>query len=485
MDRATLIAELQRIVGERNVKHEASDLLVYEYDASFDLHAPYVVVLPASTQEVVEVVRLANRLGLPVVPRGAGTGLASGSVPISGGIVICTARMNRILTIDERNRLALVEPGVINLDLTKEAEKHGYFFAPDPASQKVCTIGGNVAGNAGGLHCLKYGVTTNHVMGLEVVLPDGTVIATGGLGTTEAGYDLTGLIVGSEGTMGIVTKVLARLTRLPQATRTLLAPFPTVEAASVAASETIARGIMPAALEMMDALTCKAVEAAYKAGYPPDAGAVLLIELDGLGEGLDEQMDDLMVLCRQYGAAGVRVAAEAAEREALWAGRKGALGAMGRLAPSYYLQDGTVPRTKLPQTLQHVEAVSKEYKLPIANVLHAGDGNLHPFILFDRRVKQDIARVLEAGVEILRYCAAVGGTISGEHGIGLEKKEQMTFIFSTADLAAMAGLKNVFNPRDLFNPGKLFPAAWSCAEITEAKANAQALAAPPRDRAGN
>lgn len=466
VDQIALIDDLQRIVGRDAVLHEPGDVLAYEYDGSFDTHAPVVVVLPTTTAQVVAIVKLAGRCGLPVVPRGAGTGLASGSVAIQGGIVVVTARMNRILSIDYRNRRALVEPGVVNLDLTNQVRDDGYYFAPDPASQRICTIGGNVANNAGGLHCLKYGVTTNHILGLELVLPDGAVITTGALDSDATGYDLTGVVVGSEGTLGLVTRVLVGLTSLPEAARALLAPFPTVDAAAATASRIIASGIMPAALEMMDALTCSAVEAAYHTGYPPEAGAVLLIELDGPAAGIEAETRLVQALCAEHGAFGIRLARTASERAALWAGRKGALGAMGRLAPSYYLQDGTVPRTRLPETLRHVDAVSREYGLPIANVLHAGDGNLHPFILFDRRIKGNIQRVLEAGVEILRYCVEVGGTISGEHGIGLEKKEQMTLCYSTADLAAMAALKMAFNPKDLFNPGKIFPDAWSCGELS-------------------
>lgn len=472
LNQSQLLADLQRVVGAEHVLHTPSDLLVYEYDGSFDVHPPSAVVLPSSTAQVAAVVALAGRLGVPVVPRGAGTGLASGAVAIEGGIVVGTSRMNRILDVDYRNRRALVEPGVINLDLTTRLQEGGYYFAPDPASQRVCTIGGNVATNAGGLHCLKYGVTTNHILGLEVVLHDGSVITTGALNRDAAGYDLTGIVVGSEGTLGLVTKVLVSLTRLPEAARALLAPFPTIDAATATVSKIIARGMLPAALEMMDGLTCTAVEAAYHTGYPPEAGAVLLIELDGAAAGIDDETSAVRTVCEEYGAFNIRLARSASERAALWAGRKGALGAMGRLAPSYYLQDGTVPRTKLPETLRHVAAVSREFGLPIANVLHAGDGNLHPFILFDRRVKANIQRVLEAGTEILRYCVDVGGTISGEHGIGLEKKEQMTLCYTANDLAAMASLKLACNPRDLLNPGKMFPEGWSCGELRDARAAA-------------
>jgi len=467
VERAQLVRRLQQLVGPDGVVHQPDELAIYEYDGSLDMHAPQVVVLPTRTEQVVEIVKLAAEVGLPIVPRGAGTGLSGGAIAARGGIQVCLTRMNRILELDYRNRRAVVEPGVINLDLSLATIPHGYHYVPDPSSQKACTIGGNIAENSGGPHCLAYGVTTNHVLALEVVLPNGEVIWTGGPGLDSPGYDLTGVLVGSEGTLGIVTKAVVRLTRLPEAVRVLLAEFGTVIEASNTVSAVIASGIVPAAMEMMDRLACSAVEAAYHVGFPPDVGAVLLIEVDGLSDGLDELMERIAAICRANGAQRVRIAASAEERAALWNARKMAFGAMGRLAPSYYMQDGVVPRTKLPATLARVEAISREYGLPIANVFHAGDGNLHPLILFDRRDPQAAERVLRAGVEILRTCVEMGGTISGEHGIGLEKKEQMPLIFTAEDLAAMARLKASFNPRDLFNPDKIFPNRVACAEVRE------------------
>jgi glycolate oxidase len=474
MERAQLVARLVQIVGPNGVVHRPDELGIYEYDAAFDKHEPSVVVLPTRTQQVAEIVKLANEANVPIVPRGAGTGLSGGAVAIRGGIQIALTRMNRILELDYRNRRALVEPGVINLELSNATIPQGYHYVPDPSSQKACTIGGNVAENSGGPHCLAYGVTTNHVLALEVVLPNGEVIWTGGPGLDTAGYDLAGVIVGSEGTLGIVTKALVRLTRLPQAVRVLLAQFDGVVPASNTVSAVIASGIVPAAMEMMDHLVCQAVEAAYHVGFPPDVGAVLLIEVDGLGEGLDDTMERIAAICRAQGARDVRIAVSPEERAALWNARKMAFGAMGRLAPSYYMQDGVVPRTKLPPTLARVEEVSREYQVPIANVFHAGDGNLHPLILFDRRESGAVERVLRAGVEILQTCIDMGGTISGEHGIGLEKKEQMSLIFTADDLAAMARLKASFNPRDLFNPDKIFPSRVSCAEVREVRQNSRA-----------
>jgi glycolate oxidase len=476
MDRAQVVSRLQQILGPNGVIHRPDELLMYEYDGSLDMHEPSVVVLPTRTEQVVEIVKLAGEAGLPIVPRGAGTGLSGGAVPVRGGIQVSLTRMNRILQLDYRNRRAVVEPGVVNLDVSTATTPHGYYFAPDPSSQKASTIGGNVATNAGGPHCLAYGVTTNHVLALETVLPSGEVIWTGGPGLDTAGYDLTGVLAGSEGTLGIVTKVVVRLTRLPEAVRVLLAEFAGVVEASGAVSAVIACGIVPAAMEMMDRLSCSAVEAAYHVGFSPDVGAVLLIEVDGLGEGLDYLAERITAICQSHGASRVRSARSAEERAALWNARKMAFGAMGRLAPSLYLQDGVVPRTKLPPTLARVEEIGREYDLRIANVFHAGDGNLHPLILFDRRDRGAVERVLRAGVEMLRTCIEMGGTISGEHGIGLEKKEQMPLVFTADDLAAMARLKLAFNPRDLFNPDKIFPSSVSCGEVGELRQDSRRVA---------
>ncbi len=472
MDRSALVARLRGALGEDAVFDGAADLLTYEYDMGFDSHPPDLVVLPRTTAQVQAAVRLAGEAGIPIVPRGAGTGLCGGAVPVRGGLVISLIRMNRILEVDLPNRRALVEPGVINLELSERTLPAGYYYAPDPASQKISSIGGNVATNAGGPHTLAYGSTTNHILGLEVVLPDGSIINTGGAETP--GYDLTGLITGSEGTLGIVTRIWVRLLRAPESVRTALAAFPTIDDASNAVSAVIGHGIVPAAMEMIDALFCRAIEAAFHVGLPADAGAVLLTEVEGPEAGLEEQLRTIAAVCREHGATQVRLAASAAERAALWAARKGAAGAMCRLAPNYYLQDGVVPRTRLPAAMRRVEEVSAWSGLQIANVFHAGDGNLHPAILFDRRYPDQIERALKAGDEILKTCIELGGAISGEHGIGFEKKEQMTYAFAPADLAAMAGLRAAFDPRAQFNPDKLLPAAAQCVEIQDIRREAGA-----------
>jgi len=476
IDRATLVRRLIALLGEDYVLTERGDLLVYDADGTHEHAMPDIVVLPADTRQVAEVVKLAMAAGMPIVPRGAGTGLAGGATAIRGGIIVALTRMNTIRSIDYANRRAVVDPGVVNLHLSQAIMPHGYYYAPDPASQKSSTIGGNVGTNAGGPHCLASGVTVNHILGLEVVLPDGRIIQTGGV-PDAPGYDLTGMFVGSEGTMGIVTGVTCRIVRSPETVRVLLAIFDTIEPASATVGNIIGAGIIPGALEMMDGLGCKAVEAAYHAGYPDDGTSIiLLIELDGLAEGLDELSTRVMEICHEAGAREVRVAASQAERDALWAGRKGALGAMGRLAPNYYLQDSVVPRTKLPYILNYVSEVANEYNLQTANMFHAGDGNLHPLLLFDRREKGAIERVLEAAMEMTRACIEVGGAISGEHGVGFEKRKAMTIAFTTEDLAAMAKLKRTFNPLDLFNPDKVFPASQGCGEIRELKASAMPAA---------
>ncbi len=475
--RATALRErLEAVVGRDGVFSDPSDLLLYQYDASDEaiagINRPDVVVLPRTAEQVAAIVRIAREAGVPVTPRGAGTGLAGGALAARGGIMIVLTRMTRVVEINQDDRYAIVEPGVINLDLSQTTKPLGYFFAPDPSSQRSCTIGGNIANNSGGPHCLKYGVTSNHILGLEVVLPSGEVIWTGGAAPEAPGIDLTGVLVGSEGTLGIVTKAMVRLTRNPEAVNVLVSAFPEIEAASHAVSAIIAAGVLPAALEMMDALTIRAVEAAYHAGYPEDAGAVLLVEIDGLAEAVAESSDMIVTICRQHGASDVRVATTAEERALLWQGRKAAFGAMGRLAPNYYLQDTVVPRTKLPATLRRVEEISRDYKLQIANVFHAGDGNLHPLILFDRYRLGDIERVLNAGTEMLHWSVNAGGAISGEHGIGLEKRDHIALIFTPDDLAAMAGLKLSFDPLQYFNPEKVFPAGFSCGEIAALKQQA-------------
>src|SRR5689334_16316347 len=466
MSRAQLVEELKRVVGVRALVQDPAALMTYEADGCvMDLHAPTLVVLPETTEQVAEVVRLARRAGMPIVPRGAGTGLAGGATPMSGGIVISTTRMDKILEVDPRNRRARVQPGVINWELSQHLAPFGYQFVPDPSSQKACTVGGNIANNSGGPHCLKYGTTTNHVLALRVVLPDGSAIWTGDGSADAIGYDIQGVLTGSEGMCGVITEAWVRLTRLPESLRVVLALFPDIPSASQTVSTVIARGFLPAALEMMDQLAIKAVNGMYRLGLPESAGAALLIELDGVEQGLDDLLAEVTGICEDYGAMEVRPAKTAEEQAQVWAARKNAFGAMGRLAPSYYLVDTVVPRTRLPATLARVGEVAHEYRLPIANVFHAGDGNLHPLILFDRRDKSQLERALRAATEVLHESIAQGGVISGEHGIGVEKRDYMNILFTTDDLAAMAGLKQCFDPNELFNPGKVFPAGRGCGEL--------------------
>ena len=456
MNRGAL-EQLRKAVGSEHVIAEHNDLVIFERDASITGSLPDAIVFPADTAEVVRVMRIAQAHGLPVVPRGAGTGLSGGAVTVRGGIALSLARMHRILEIDPRSRTALVEPGVVNADLSLEAARHGLFYAPDPSSQKACTIGGNAAENSGGPHCLYYGVTTNHIVGMEVVLADGSVHWVGGDDPDRPGLDLLGVLVGSEGTMAVITRIQVRLLALPEAVQTLMAAFPTIEAASHAVSDVIGHGIVPAALEMMDETTVGAVEAHYHAGYPTDAGAVLLVEVDGLVESAQELMAQVRRILERNEAFSVRLAADSAERELLWAGRKGAIGALGRIKPNYYLHDGVVPRTRLPEVLRRVGEIASHYRLPVANVFHAGDGNLHPNILFDLREAGTLARVEKAGEEMLRACIDAGGTLSGEHGIGLEKNAFMPWIYEPQDLQAMHRVKDVLDPTGLLNPGKIFP----------------------------
>ena len=476
VEKSIVARQLAVIVGAAHVVSDRAGLSVYEYDASDEaiagIHQPLLAVLPGTAEEVRDVVRVALAHDLPVVARGAGTGLAGGAIACRGGIMVVMTRMTRILEVNEIDRYAIVEPGLINLDLSLAIADRGYFFAPDPASQRACTIGGNIANNSGGPHCLKYGVTSNHILGLEVVLPSGELVWVGGASAEMPGFDLTGAIVGSEGTLGIVTKAMVKLTRKAEDVAILLAAFPSMEAASCAVSAIIANGILPASLEMMDALTISAVEAAFHCGYPTDAAAVLLVELDGMRETVAEHGEAVARLCRQNDAQMVRVATTKAEQDLLWLGRKSAFGTLGRLAPNYYLQDTVVPRTKLPAALEFVDLLGRDFRLQIANVFHAGDGNLHPLMLFDRYERGAIQRVLEAGDALLEHCIAAGGAVSGEHGIGMEKKETLSLVYTADDLAAMAGLKRSFDPRELFNPDKVFPTAFSCGELSKIKQQA-------------
>jgi len=458
MTRAALVSRLQRIVGPAYVLTRPEDVVVYEQDAFLVARAlPDIVVLPGSTAEVAGVLRLVHEAGVPLVARGAGTGLNGGSIPIAGGVMLVLTRMNRIVELDPRNRLAVVEPGAINVDVTAAAAQHGLFYAPDPGSQTVSTIGGNVGNNAGGPHCLSYGVTGNHVLAMEVVLASGDVTWVGSRSADLPGYDLCGVVVGSEGTLGVVTAIVVRLLRKSEAVRTLLAAFETIDDASHTVSEVIAAGIVPAAMEMMDGVVMAAVEAAIHAGYPQDAGAALLIEVEGHPESLPRQMKRIEEICRAHAPRMLRTAASEQERLLLWKGRKEGAGALGRLAPSYYLHDGVVPRAKLPDVMRKVVDVGKAYGLSIGNLFHAGDGNLHPIILFNPREPGIMDKVVRAGEEILRACVEAGGTITGEHGVGIEKREYMRWMFSDADLMAMQRVKRSFDPDGIMNPGKLLP----------------------------
>ena len=459
----SIIGSLREIVGPENVLAARSDLLVYECDGfTIAKNSPDVVVFPRNTDDVARIVKLCNRAGAPFLPRGAGTSLAGGCLPVGGGVMIVLTRMKRILEINLRDRYAVVEPGVVNVWLTNALKGTGFHYAPDPSSQGACTIGGNVATNSGGPHTLKYGVTVNHVLGVECVLADGRVVQLGGPAEDPLGLDLVGAMVGSEGTLAIVTKVWVRLTRNPQGHRTMLGVFESVEDATSAISEIIGAGIVPAALEMMDQGILAALEAAFHFGFPLDAQAILLIEVDGLEAGLDEQRDRIIELCQKCGAREVRLARDEAERLKLWKCRKQAFGAIGRLSPSYCTQDGVVPRTQLPHILGRILEIGTKYGIRIVNVFHAGDGNIHPILLFDERDAEQTKRVLQASNEILQACLDCGGSVTGEHGIGVEKIHFMHKMFSDSDLAAMRNLRDAFNPTNNLSPDKLLPTAGGC-----------------------
>ena len=444
-------------MGEEYVIHHPDDLLVYEYDGSVDRNVPQAVVLPNSTEEVSRVMALAYGEGIPVVGRGSGTGLSGGAIAPEGGIQIAFPRMHHILEVDTENCTATVQPGVINLDLDTHVRRFGFRYAPDPSSQRACSLGGNIAENAGGPHCLAYGCTTNHVLGMEVVLEDGTIVNLGSAARETPGYDLRGVFTGSEGTFGIATKIMVRLLPVPEAVKTFLGVYPDVDSAATAVSAVIGHGIVPAALEMIDALSIRAVQNVMDAGYPEDAGAVLLVELEGLQEEVDEIGAEVEAALWESGPSLVRVAEEENDRANLWIGRKGVLGALGSLAPNYYLVDGVVPRTQLTQVLRQVSKISEEYGVPIANVLHAGDGNLHPSLLFDERQPGALEKVIEAGAEVMKVCIEAGGALTGEHGVGLEKKELMPLSYSQDDMDAMLLVRQAFAPENRLNPGKIFP----------------------------
>jgi glycolate oxidase len=463
------LAELRGLVGSDGVIAREAELLVYECDAyTLERHLPGVVVLPRSTEEVAAVVRWCADRRLPIIPRGAGTSLSGTVLAVDGGVMIALTRMNRVLQVDGRNRRALVEAGCVNAWVTQAVKDLGLFYAPDPSSQPACTIGGNIGTNSGGPHTLKYGVTTNHVLGFEMVLPDGSIEWFGVRpegGDEVAGYDLRGAIIGCEGMFGLVTRVLLRLVRAPQAFKTMLGVFESVDDASQTVSDIIGAGIVPGAMEMMDTLITQAVEAAYHFGFPLDAGAILIVELDGLSAGLDQQAARVMELCHQNRAREVRLAQSAQERADLWKSRKRAFGAIGRLSPNFITQDGVVPRSRLPEMMRFIAECSRRYELRIPNVFHAGDGNLHPLILYDERDPEQIRRALAASDEIMTRCVELGGSVTGEHGIGVEKIDFMAKQFTPDDLDAMRQLRRVFDPEGRCNPHKMFPGSKRCADF--------------------
>ncbi len=465
-DTAILVSRMTAIVGAENVLTATADLATYECDGfTIAKMKPDVVVFPRSTQHIVDIVKVCNELDVPFIARGAGTSLAGGCVPVGGGVMIALARMKTIHEVNVRDRYAVVDPGVVNVWLTNTLKPHGYHYAPDPSSQGACTIGGNVATNSGGPHTLKYGVTVNHILGVELVLPDGKLVTVGGPTEACPGYDLVGTIVGSEGTFGVVSKVWVRLTRNPEAYRTLLGIFENIDDATNAISDIIGSGIVPAALELLDSTILKAVEAAFKFGFPLDAGAVLIMEVDGLEAGLQDEADRIEALAHKNKAREVRKANTEAERLALWKARKQAFGTIGRLGyPSYCTQDGVVPRTKLPQIMKFIAATAEKYGIAICNVFHAGDGNIHPILMFDERDPKQIQAVLDASTEILTECIRLGGSVTGEHGIGVEKLDFMPLLFTEDDLNYMVRLRGAFNPLNRCSPHKMLPTAGGCAE---------------------
>jgi len=473
----SLIREMKSLLGPTNVLEKQEDLLFYEFDGSVEKARPDLVVFPRTTKEVSEIVRLAVRYGVPVVGRGAGTGLSGGALARGGGVMIVFARMNKIIDLDLENCRAVVQPGVVNLDITRAVEHAGLYFAPDPSSAKSCTIGGNVAENAGGPHTLAYGVTTNHVAALELVLPDGEIVRIGSKHGDVVGYDLCGLFVGSEGTLALITEITVKLARKPGAVKTLLATFETIEDASQAVVEITARGITPAACEMLDGWTLCVVEDYIHAGFPRDSGAVLLIEVEGLPEAVEGQATAIEGVCGKCRAREVRMAKDDRERDLLWKGRKNAFGALGRVAPSNYVLDGVIPRSKLPQALERIKEIGRKYGFHIGNIFHAGDGNLHPIVLYDPRDKKQFEDAIAASHEIIRFCVELGGVLTGEHGVGMEKNELMPLLFSDADFALMRRVHDAMNPDSSLNPGKIFPLSKGCGEIRIQKKEAAGVKA--------
>lgn len=461
-----IVKALQSKLSKDAVLHEADDLIAYECDGvSAYRQAPMVVVLPRTTAEVSAAMKILHKMNVPVVPWGAGTGLSGGALPLGDGVTIALSRMNKIIEVDLSNRCAVVQPGVTNLAITQAVQHAGFYYAPDPSSQIACSIGGNVAENSGGVHCLKYGVTTNNLLGMEIVLADGRIVNIGGKTMDEEAYDLMGLLTGSEGLLGIITEVTVRLLRRPETARAVLAVFDTVEASGQAVADVIAAGMVPAGMEIMDRLAIEASEDYAKAGYPVGAESILLIELDGPEVEVNHLLERTEKIVRKAGASEVRVSNSEEERLKFWAGRKAAFPAMGRISPDYYCMDGTIPRSALPKVLGHIRKLSDKYGLRVANVFHAGDGNLHPLLLYDGNIPGELEKAEEMGAEILRMCVDVGGVLTGEHGVGMEKRDLMTYQFGENDLEAMQRVKCSFDPDALLNPGKMFPTLHRCAEL--------------------
>jgi len=464
MNRAFL-SELRRIAGDEGVLDDALELLTYECDALPHLReSPAAVVLPTSAAEVQAIVRLCAREGVPFVARGHGTGLSGGALPVAGGLVIALSRLNRVLNVDIPNQRVTVEPGVTNLEVTRQVAPFGYYYAPDPSSQQVCSIGGNVAENSGGAHCLKYGFTVHHVLGVEAVLPDGEFVHLGGEFADTPGPDLLGLIIGSEGTLAVVTSVTVRILRRPETVQTLLAAFDTIDAGGAVVSEMIGAGIIPAAVEMMDSLAIRAAEAAVHPNFPA-ADTVLIVELDGPAAEVTALFDVVVQTCTRHGATTIEVAQTDEQRARIWRGRKAAFAAMGRVSPNYYVQDGVVPRTRLPEVLKRIRQLEHKSGLRIGNVFHAGDGNLHPLICYDERVPGEADKAEAVAAEILTYCIEAGGSLTGEHGIGADKSQHMPKMFTPEDLALMQRVRSAFDPRGICNPGKVFPTPRLCGEV--------------------
>jgi glycolate oxidase len=477
MDVAAMAGRFTEFLGADGVITDPVRLRTYECDGlTYHKATPGIVVLPDTTEQVAAIVRECVAAGVPYVARGSGTGLSGGALPRTDGVLIVTSRMRRILEIDIQNQRAVVEPGVINLDVTKAVRPHGYYYAPDPSSQQICSIGGNVAENSGGAHCLKYGFTAHHVLSCEVVTPDGEIVTIG----AEPGYDLLGAFIGAEGTLGITTKITVRLTRLPETVQTLLAAFGSMKAAGEAVSAIIGAGVVPAAIEMMDALSIEAAEAAVHCSYPAGAGAVLIVELDGPAAEVRRQFTDVERLCRDAGAFEIRIAADDTERGLIWAGRKSAFAAVGRISPAYIVQDGVIPRTALSGVLARIDELSRGSGVRVANVFHAGDGNLHPLVLFDDAEPGAGERAEEVSGKILDLCIEHGGSITGEHGVGVDKARHMPRMFSADDLDTMQMVRCAFDPAGLCNPGKIFPTPRLCGEVPGVRKGVHPLVASGR-----